>query len=175
MNETTVPLHFLPVLYLRRYVLQISVGFSGTCLFRTRFRYCAASVVLQPWPASSSVFRFMVLNRAGFTCDIYETHSTETTRCLVSWAYISWYTLGRVWELTHTHTQMFWRGKKAQPDLQTSRLLLECGPSVFARRPLGVTVNPFMWCGGLNQTPKRWHDMRSCWTTALQAPPLSGI
>lgn len=83
----------------------------------------------------------------------------------------------RVWELIHTptHTQMFWRSKKAQPDLQTSRLLLERRPSVFAKHPLGAIVNPFIWCGGLDRTPKSWHDMRSCRTTGLQLLHCRGL
>lgn len=89
-------------------------------------------------------------------------HSAETTSCLVSWAYVSW-ALAYVSESvrvdthidTHTHRHFLARQKKAQPDLQTSRILLECRPSLFAKRPLGVTVNPFMWCDGLNQTPQK--------------------
>lgn len=147
MNQTAVRQHFLHVLYLRRYVLQISVGFSGTGLFRTLFRYCAASAELLPWPASNSVFRFMALYRAGFTCDIYKTHSTETTSCLVSWAYVNWYMLGRVGELTQTHTEMFWRGKKSRARFTNIQAFAWVQAKCVCQASSGSNCYPFyvMW------------------------------
>lgn len=83
--------------------------------------------------------------------------------------------------LTHTHTQMFCRSekkkKKALPDLQTCRLLLECRPNVCAKRLLGATVNPFMCCGGLKPPPPHYLPKADMTRGAIgqQAPSLSGL
>lgn len=94
------------LLYLRRYVLQISLAFSARGLFNTLLRYCPASEVSPPSPASSSVFRFIALKRAGFTCDIYKKNSTKTTRRWVSWAlsYVSESMRMNSLSLSYTHT-----------------------------------------------------------------------
>lgn len=128
------------------------MGFSSAGFFRTRLRYCAPSQALAPWPASSSVFRFMVLNRAGFTCVIYGTQKQAATWLAEQM-------------LDARHARVLAR-QKPQPDLQTPRLWLDCGPRGFAKHPPGGSVNPLMWCAGSNQMLRNgWHDTRSCWTT----------
>lgn len=127
------------------------MGFSTVGFFRTRLRYCAPSPALAPWPTSSSVFRFMVLNRAGFTCDICGTQEQES-----AWL------AERVEDTRHASVLA---RQKPQPDLQTPGLWLDCRPRAFAKHPRGATVNPLMWRAGSNQMPRNgWRDTRSCWT-----------
>lgn len=161
------------LLYLRRYVLQISLGFSGRGLFSTRFRYCAASELSLPWPASSSVFRFMALKTAGFTCDIYKTPGTGLAMH-TSAGHVHMFAM--VWELTRTHThthKWFGEAKKRSQIYKHPGFCLTTGqvylPGVHREKPWTLLCDMVAWI----KPPPCLHVTRSCSTKRLQTPPLS--